>query len=130
MNTGVRQTHAARTALTVERLADGEVSRYLADVLRPGDTLERRGPMDGYLVWERSLGEPPLLVAGGSGVVPLLAMLRHHACADAATRACAGADAPFGAHLELGHDLSRLRTERVGPTGWAPNAGSPEELRT
>jgi len=65
--------------LTVERLDDGEVSPYLVDVLRPGDKLELRGPIGGYFVWEESLGGPLLLVAGGSGVVPLRAMLRHRA---------------------------------------------------
>jgi ferredoxin-NADP reductase len=64
--------------LTVERLDDGEVSPYLTDVLRPGDTLELRGPVGGYFVWEQSLGGPLLLVGGGSGVVPLRSMLRHH----------------------------------------------------
>jgi ferredoxin-NADP reductase len=64
--------------LTVERLEDGEVSPYLVDELRPGDELELRGPVGGYFVWEPSLGGPLLLVAGGSGVVPLRAMLRHH----------------------------------------------------
>jgi ferredoxin-NADP reductase len=65
-------------ALTVERLADGEVSPYLVDELHPGDHLELRGPVGGYFVWEESLGGPMLLVGGGSGVVPLRAMLRHH----------------------------------------------------
>jgi ferredoxin-NADP reductase len=64
--------------LTVERLDDGEVSPYLVDELRPGDELELRGPVGGYFVWEESLGGPLLLLAGGSGVVPLRAMLRHH----------------------------------------------------
>jgi len=64
--------------LTVERLDDGEVSPYLVDELRPGDRLELRGPVGGYFVWEDSLGGPLLLVGGGSGVVPLRAMLRHH----------------------------------------------------
>ena len=72
--------------LTVERLDDGEVSPYLVDDLRPGDELELRGPVGGYFVWEASLGGPLLLVAGGSGVVPLRAMLRH--------RAAAGSSAP------------------------------------
>jgi ferredoxin-NADP reductase len=64
--------------LTVERLEDGEVSPYLADELRPGDELELRGPVGGYFVWDEALGGPLLLVAGGSGVVPFRAMLRHH----------------------------------------------------
>lgn len=64
--------------LTVERLEDGEVSPYLVDELRAGDELELRGPIGGYFVWEAALGGPLLLVAGGSGVVPFRAMLRHH----------------------------------------------------
>src|SRR5205085_9997120 len=65
--------------LTVERLDDGEVSPYLAGELRPGDELELRGPIGGYFVWEAQLGGPLLLLAGGSGIVPLRAMLRHRA---------------------------------------------------
>src|SRR3954447_20598936 len=64
--------------LTVERLDAGEVSPYLTETLRPGDDLELRGPIGGYFVWRASLGGPLLLVAGGSGVVPMRAMLRHH----------------------------------------------------
>jgi ferredoxin-NADP reductase len=61
--------------LTVERLDGGEVSEFLHDVLEPGDELEVRGPIGGWFVWD---GETPaLLVGGGSGVVPLMAMLRH-----------------------------------------------------
>jgi ferredoxin-NADP reductase len=65
--------------LTVERLDDGEVSPYLTDELRPGDELELRGPIGGYFVWRTTDGGPLLLVAGGSGFVPLMAMLRHRA---------------------------------------------------
>jgi ferredoxin-NADP reductase len=65
--------------LTVERLADGEVSPYLVDELRPGDELELRGPIGGYFVWDESLTGRVLLVAGGSGVVPFRAMLRARA---------------------------------------------------
>lgn len=63
--------------ITVERLDDGEVSPYLVDELRVGDRLELRGPIGGYFVWEAELGGPLLLVAGGSGIVPLMAILRH-----------------------------------------------------
>jgi ferredoxin-NADP reductase len=63
--------------LTVERLDDGEVSPYLVDELRPGDKLELRGPVGGYFVWEEALGGPLVLIAGGSGVVPLRSMIRH-----------------------------------------------------
>ena len=73
-------------AITVERLDDGEVSPYLTEELRTGDALELRGPIGGYFVWGPEDGGPLLLVAGGSGVVPLMAMLRH--------RHAAGIDVP------------------------------------
>jgi ferredoxin-NADP reductase len=63
--------------LSVERIADGEVSPYFHDVLRVGDRVEVRGPIGGYFVWEPASGGPLLLVAGGSGIVPLMAMLRQ-----------------------------------------------------
>src|SRR5213079_3627091 len=64
--------------LTVERIDDGEVSPYLTDFAQPGDQIELRGPIGGYFVWTASLEGPLLLVGGGSGLVPLMAMLRHH----------------------------------------------------
>jgi ferredoxin-NADP reductase len=68
--------------LTVERLDDGEVSPYLVDEVVPGDRFELRGPIGGYFVWDaEGTREPLFLVAGGSGVVPLMSMLRHHAAA-------------------------------------------------
>jgi ferredoxin-NADP reductase len=63
--------------LTVDRLDDGEVSPYLTDVLEVGDRLELRGPIGGYFTWEAKDGGPLLLVGGGSGMVPLMAMIRH-----------------------------------------------------
>ena len=63
-------------AITVERLEDGEVSPYLTQELRPGDVFEVRGPIGGYFVWEPSSGGPLLLLAGGSGIAPLRAILR------------------------------------------------------
>jgi ferredoxin-NADP reductase len=72
--------------ITVERIEDGEVSPYLDDVVVPGDRFEVRGPIGGYFVWETTLGGPLFLVGGGSGVVPLMAMIRH--------RARAGSDIP------------------------------------
>ncbi|MGH3032052.1 MAG: ferredoxin reductase [Gaiellaceae bacterium] len=71
----------AGLALTVERLADGEVSPYLVGELRPGDRFELRGPIGGYFVWDAGTPGPLQLVAGGSGLVPLMAMLRHRASA-------------------------------------------------
>jgi ferredoxin-NADP reductase len=73
-----------RIELTVERLEDGEVSPYLTDELRRGDQIELRGPVGGYFVWEPAQGGPLLLVAGGSGVVPLMAMIRLRASAGSA----------------------------------------------
>jgi ferredoxin-NADP reductase len=67
--------------LTVECLDDGEVSPYLTDELHAGDKLELRGPVGGYFVWEPSVGGPVLLVGGGSGVVPLMAITRERAVA-------------------------------------------------
>jgi ferredoxin-NADP reductase len=66
-----------QVAITVERLPDGEVSPYLTEELRAGDELELRGPIGGYFVWEPADGGPLLLLAGGSGIVPLRAILRH-----------------------------------------------------
>jgi len=70
-----------RLVLTVEELEDGEVSPFLTEELRPGDRFELRGPIGGYFVWDGSSPGPLHLVAGGSGVVPLMAMLRHRAAA-------------------------------------------------
>jgi ferredoxin-NADP reductase len=64
-------------AITVERLEDGEVSPYLTEELRVSDGLQLRGPLGGYFVWSPEDGGPLLLVAGGSGIVPLRAILRH-----------------------------------------------------
>jgi ferredoxin-NADP reductase len=68
-----------QVALTIERIEDGEVSPYLVDDLAVGDQLEFRGPIGGYFVWSTDIGGPLLLVAGGSGICPLMAMIRHRA---------------------------------------------------
>jgi ferredoxin-NADP reductase len=115
--------------LTVERLEDGEVSPYLVDELRAGDRLELRGPIGGYFVWEAALGGPLLLVAGGSGIVPLAAMIRHRVAAaagvptrllyssrsleDVIYRAELGRLADTDAGLEVTHALTRSQ-----PVGW------------
>jgi ferredoxin-NADP reductase len=70
-----------RLELVVERLDDGEVSPYLTDELRVGDRLELRGPIGGWFTWEAKEDSPLLLVAGGSGIAPLVAMIRHRAIA-------------------------------------------------
>jgi ferredoxin-NADP reductase len=76
----------ARISLTIERLENGEVSSYLADDLREGDALELRGPIGGHFVWSVNDGGPLMLVGGGSGIVPLMAMLRHRANAPESVR--------------------------------------------
>jgi ferredoxin-NADP reductase len=77
---------AGEVDITVERIDDGEISSYLHDVVIKGDRIEVRGPIGGYFVWDASVTDPLLLIAGGSGVVPLMSMLRH--------RAASGADNP------------------------------------
>lgn len=79
--------HVSRIELTIEELSDGEVSPYLAETIAPGDALEVRGPIGGWFVWRPSQPEPVVLVAGGSGIVPLMAMIR--------TRAQSESRAPF-----------------------------------
>jgi ferredoxin-NADP reductase len=74
-------------ALTVERLEDGEVSPYLVGELTVGDKVEMRGPIGGHFVWRAGDNRPLLLIAGGSGVVPLMAMLRHRSSAAHKARA-------------------------------------------
>ena len=78
-----------RVTIAVERLEDGEVSPYLTDVLVPGDRIELRGPIGGYFVWEPDRGGPLVLIGGGSGIVPLMAILR--------ARVGAGSDVPVRA---------------------------------
>jgi len=119
----------ARITLTVERLDNGEVSPYLVDELRVGDRLELRGPIGGYFVWDVPLGGPLFLVAGGSGVVPLMAMIRHRARAgshvptrllgswrnaeDIIYREELDRSSAAGDGLEVVHTLTRSR-----PPGW------------
>ncbi|WP_229069753.1 ferredoxin reductase [Actinoplanes sp. DH11] len=67
---------AGTVELTVQRLDDGEVSPYLTDVVEPGDRIELRGPVGGWFVWREKQTAPVLLIAGGSGVVPLMSMIR------------------------------------------------------
>src|SRR5262245_34162413 len=78
---------ARNVALTVDRLDDGEVSPYLTEVLQVGEQLELRGPIGGYFTWQVADGGPLLLIAGGSGIVPLMTMLRHRAAQHSAVPA-------------------------------------------
>ena len=119
----------SHVTLTVERLDDGEVSPYLTEELRLGDKLELRGPIGGYFVWDEQIGGPLVLIAGGSGIVPLMAMLRHRAdvASTVPTRMLYSArtyqDLIYRVELE---NLSRLDTmldvlftlTRERPSGW------------
>jgi ferredoxin-NADP reductase len=115
--------------LTVERIESGEVSTYLHDVLVPGDCVEMRGPIGGYFVWDGDKNDPLMLVAGGSGVVPLVAMLRHRAAIrkKVPTRLLYSSrnreDIIYADELEqlasAGDGLTVTHTlTRVGPSGW------------
>lgn len=130
----------ATVVLTVERLDDGEVSPYLVDELRPGDQLELRGPIGGYFVWDAAspadAASPLLLVAGGSGIVPLRSILRHRARAWALPRAGVGParllysarsieDVIYRAELDQGQPgltVTYALTRRQ-PPGWGGPAG-------
>jgi len=118
-----------RLVLTVERIDDGEVSPYLTEELRAGDPLELRGPIGGYFAWSVDDGGPLLLVAGGSGVCPLMAMIRHRAARgsrvptrllyssrtldDVIYRAELDRLGADGSGLEVTHTLTRAQ-----PPGW------------
>lgn len=115
--------------ITIERLDDGEVSPYLVDDVRPGDPLEFLGPIGGFFVWDEEMGGPLLLVAGGSGVVPLRAMARQRALINSDVparflysartaealiyRAELDALAAADEHFELAYTLTRAQ-----PPGW------------
>jgi ferredoxin-NADP reductase len=112
-------------AITVERLENGEVSPYLVDDAQAGDFLEVRGPVGGWFVWDAAVGGPLFLVAGGSGLAPLMAMLRHRARAasDAEVTLLVSARRPedllYASELD---GLDGVRVERTftrsAPEGW------------
>jgi ferredoxin-NADP reductase len=113
--------------LTVERLDDGEVSPYLTDTLQPGDDLELRGPIGGYFVWREPLGGPLLLIGGGSGVVPLRAMLRHHRATGSGVPTRLLYSARTRDDLIYRDELDRYDTAitltREQPEGWTGHSG-------
>jgi ferredoxin-NADP reductase len=116
-------------ALTIERLDDGEVSPYLVDVMQPGDELELRGPVGGWFVWDGDGGPPLQLIGGGSGIVPLMSMLRHRAAVGSSTPARLLVSARTLGDLIYGRELGELEAARDGleltvtltresPPGW------------
>jgi ferredoxin-NADP reductase len=114
--------------LTVEKIDDGEVSQYLCEELRAGDELELRGPIGGYFTWQVADGGPLLLLAGGSGVVPLAAILRHRAAQDSLVTAHFLLSAATWDDVLYGDELDRFgrygvavryTLTRAAPPGWS-----------
>jgi ferredoxin-NADP reductase len=109
-------------AITVQRVDDGEVSPYLVDDARVGDEMEIRGPVGGWFVWEAHNGGPLMLIAGGSGVVPLRAMLRHRTLtrSDVPTCLLLSARAPEDVIYrdELAGADTTITYTRAAPDGW------------
>jgi len=120
-----------QVAITVERLEDGEVSPYLTEELDAGDELELRGPVGGYFVWDPSDGGPLMLLAGGSGVVPLRSILRHRqrAGSDVPARLLYSArtlpDVIYRDELHRHHDGVQVSytLTRSQPAGWTGHSG-------
>ena len=107
-------------AVTIERLDDGEVSPYLVDDAQPGDELELRGPVGGWFVWEPEQGGPLQLIGGGSGLAPLMSILRHHrrSGSDAEVRLLLSARGPQDV-LFAGELVDPVITyTREAPAGW------------
>jgi ferredoxin-NADP reductase len=117
--------------LTVQEIGDGEVSPYLAEELRTGDELELRGPIGGYFVWEGSENVPLQLFGGGSGIVPLRAMLRHRAATSNTTPARLVYSARTLADVIYRDELTdptsdvevHLALTRSWPEGWTGHRG-------
>ncbi|CAG6398100.1 ferredoxin reductase [Streptomyces cocklensis] len=116
---------ADRVELTVQRVPDGEVSPYLADDLMVGDAVEIRGPVGGWFVWRPEQLEPVLLIAGGSGVVPLMSMIR--------VRGMIGSRVPFRLLYSVRDPADRLygpELDRGAPgldTTWVYTRGTPDD---
>jgi ferredoxin-NADP reductase len=118
-------------AITVETLEDGEVSPYLTQVLQPGDQMEVRGPIGGYFVWEPADGGPLMLIAGGSGIVPLRSILRHRQRTGSAVPARllyssrTLSDVIYSSELSQQHDgVEVIQTlTREQPPGWRGHTG-------
>jgi ferredoxin-NADP reductase len=118
-----------RLELTVEELPDGEVSPYLVEDAAVGDQFEVRGPIGGYFTWDASVGGPLLLVAGGSGVVPLMAMIRHRRAvgSDADARLLLSvktrADIIYRDELEASGAAVHVTLTREAPADWTGATG-------
>lgn len=106
---------ASHVMLTIERLTDGEVSSYLAGDVIVGDQFELRGPIGGYFVWTAALGGPVFLVGGGSGVVPLMSMLRHRAAAKSSVPTTLLYSSRTAEDIIYRAELDRLAGQGTGP---------------
>ena len=110
--------------ITVERLEDGEVSPWFVDVARAGDTFGLRGPFGGWFVWDATQGGPLLLIAGGSGLVPLMSMLRHRRNAHSTVEARLLVSARGPEEVLYANELATTGVElvftytRTAPEGW------------
>lgn len=117
--------------LVVQRIEDGEVSPFLSQQVRAGDALELRGPVGGHFIWRSELGGPVELVAGGSGVVPFLAMLEHHRLAGSQAKmrllyAVRGPQDVLGARVlaQTGPDVQvTYAFSQNAPAGWSGHTG-------
>jgi ferredoxin-NADP reductase len=126
---GSEPERAGEIDLTIERVEDGEVSTYMHEVLVEGDLVEVRGPIGGYFVWEASYGGPLLLVGGGSGIVPLMSMIRHRRAAGSTMPTRLLYSSRTFEDVIYARELDRLQTEGSGlrvfhtltrsqPAGW------------
>lgn len=124
---------ASLVTLTVERIEDGEVSPYLTTNVRAGDRFELRGPIGGYFAWTVVIGGPLFLIAGGSGIVPLISMLRHRAAVKSTLPALLLYSSRTFEDIIYRHELYRLAAEDNGlkivhtltrkqPAGWTGGA--------
>ncbi len=103
-------------ALTVESIEDGEVSTYLHEGVAVGDSVELRGPIGGYFVWGQELVNLPLLlVAGGSGIVPLMSMLRHRAAIGATNPTALLFSVRSAIEVIYHHELEQLAQQQIAP---------------
>jgi ferredoxin-NADP reductase len=123
-----------RIQLTVERVDDGEVSPFLLDDLRVGDSIELRGPIGGYFTWSPGTAGPLMLIAGGSGIAPLMSMLRTRAPASSRAPARLLYSSRSERHIIYRGELDRLHGARDGfilthtltrevPDGWTGERG-------
>jgi len=128
-----------RIELTVENVEEGEVSPFLLDVLAPGDAIELRGPIGGYFTWRPAQAGPLMLIAGGSGVVPLMAILRTRAVAADSTPVRLLYSSRTEADIIYRGELDRLASSGDGvaivhtlsrrqPVGWAGERGRIDQM--